>query len=405
MASGQLRCFGSPLYLKSHYGVGYQLTIEKTKTSYSEPKVRSFENTSSCSCFEDPVIIYKVQEQIDHSVKLHRTVLKYIPQAILLTNTISELIFHLPLSSMHDFIGLLKKLDKEIGHGKASSYGLSITTLDQVFLKVSRGDEPVPAAVYPSDSSMGALTNNASSIVNDSQMSASSNSSAATPPPDNAMLDNSSDLLVIRNMLESSKSALFLIQMRALLGKRLLLSRRDKKTVLFTVLVPLLVTLLGFLLTKIISSTIAKPDLQLGVDMLRHSDADLVPVVTNAGDAPFSCQPGLCSVDTVIFENKIVNEAYVMCGYESRLIKSLQNPTPTSETCSLQGISSILSSMSEHLHVLRIDARNVTEVSQSFLLFMHNSYHCISSGVFINSFGGGVVTYRFACFWWHMVFT
>ena len=29
MAEGQLRCAGSSLFLKRHYGVGYQLTIEK----------------------------------------------------------------------------------------------------------------------------------------------------------------------------------------------------------------------------------------------------------------------------------------------------------------------------------------------------------------------------------------
>jgi ATP-binding cassette, subfamily A (ABC1), member 3 len=380
MASGRLRCFGSPLYLKSHYGVGYHLTIEKTSYVPTIRTIGTVVEPAGCTCFDnDPVVIHEEQEPTDCSSRLHRTVVKYIPQACLLTNTNAEMVFHLPLSSMRDFIRLLKKLDKEIGQGRASSYGLNITTLDQVFLKVSRGEEPEPAAVELSESSMGALTDLTSSLAHDTQTSASSNSSVtmqlqeanpsgAMQPPDDVSLDYASDLLVIRNMVESNERVLFWVQMRALLRKRQVLFRRDKKTVLFTVLVPLLVTFIGFLLTKLVSKRSVPSDLLLSVNMLRASGIDVVPVVTNAGGgAPFLCQPGLCSVDGVIFDHDIVNEAYVMCGYESRLITSLQNLTPTSDTCTLKGLSDIVSSMPEPLQVIRIDARNVTEVSHYFV--------------------------------------
>ena len=43
MADGQLRCAGSPLFLKKAYGVGYQLTIEKVETGASKKKEAAVE--------------------------------------------------------------------------------------------------------------------------------------------------------------------------------------------------------------------------------------------------------------------------------------------------------------------------------------------------------------------------
>jgi hypothetical protein len=359
MAHGLLRCFGSPLHLKNHYGVGYQLTIGKKLNVADMP---SFEPTTvACVCFGEHGSTHEHITQSDSST-LRQIVQKHIPQSRLLTNNLTEMIFHLPRYSMHAFIKMLKKLDREIGRGKASSYGLSITTLDQVFIKVSSGVEPEPVVNLCTAS----VTDNKGSNVNDhSLLSYASNSSLDHTSPDIAKPDTSPlDMLVIRNMVEGNERALFWVQVKALFRKRLVIFRRDKKTVLCTVFVPLLVTLLGFLLTKIVTSVNGPSDLQLELDFLRFSGADLVPIVTNAGFASFLCHPGLCSVDKPLVENKIVNEAYAVCGYESRLVNSIQDLTPRSETCTLQQVSNIVSSMPEPVHAIAIDIQNVSEVSQ-----------------------------------------
>lgn len=49
----------------------------------------------------------------------------------------AEIAFQLPLSEMGKFKGLFEELDKNIEKLKISSYGISITTLEEVFLKVA----------------------------------------------------------------------------------------------------------------------------------------------------------------------------------------------------------------------------------------------------------------------------
>lgn len=40
MAKGRLKCFGSPMYLKNLYGVGYTLTVARAEDN-TDPKVRN----------------------------------------------------------------------------------------------------------------------------------------------------------------------------------------------------------------------------------------------------------------------------------------------------------------------------------------------------------------------------
>ena len=108
MAEGQLRCLGSPLFLKRHYGVGYQLTIEKDHEFTGEASEKEME------ALDDTLIA---------------TVKNNVKGAALLNNVGSELSFQLPVGEAAHFSPMFEGLD---GNPQVASYGVGITTLEEV---------------------------------------------------------------------------------------------------------------------------------------------------------------------------------------------------------------------------------------------------------------------------------
>lgn len=111
MAEGQLRCAGSPLFLKKHYGVGYQLTIEKQHDFVSKASSEEVEELDS---------------------KLMDIVQSNVQDASLLNNVGSELSFQLPVGESSKFAPMFQGLDENVDKGVISSYGVGITTLEEV---------------------------------------------------------------------------------------------------------------------------------------------------------------------------------------------------------------------------------------------------------------------------------
>jgi ATP-binding cassette, subfamily A (ABC1), member 3 len=114
MADGNLRCLGSPLFLKKHYGVGYQLTIEKD---------RAFQETAQTQkTVEEGGEKLAAPEHLDDA--LASIVTKNVTEAKLLTNVGSEMSFQLPISAAPDFAPMFEGLDKQVEKGAISSYGV-----------------------------------------------------------------------------------------------------------------------------------------------------------------------------------------------------------------------------------------------------------------------------------------
>jgi hypothetical protein len=109
MGDGQLRCCGSSLFLKNAYGVGYNMTIEKMDAT-------SFD-----------------------SRKMADVIGSRIPEAKLLTDVGTELTFQLPLSSSDKFQPLFEYMDAHERELGLQSYGMSVTTLEEVFIRVAEG--------------------------------------------------------------------------------------------------------------------------------------------------------------------------------------------------------------------------------------------------------------------------
>ncbi|KAJ9543250.1 hypothetical protein OSB04_022957 [Centaurea solstitialis] len=122
MANGSLKCCGSSLFLKHQYGVGYTLTLAKT--------------SPGASAAAD--IVYK-----------------HIPSATCVSEVGTEISFKLPLVSSASFEYMFREIEscmrKSDPHSISlehedckdfgiESYGISVTTLEEVFLRVAGCD-------------------------------------------------------------------------------------------------------------------------------------------------------------------------------------------------------------------------------------------------------------------------
>ncbi|XP_042521399.1 ABC-type organic anion transporter ABCA8-like isoform X2 [Dipodomys spectabilis] len=103
LSKGKLKCAGSSLFLKKRWGIGYHLSLQLKEI---------------CA-----------RENITSLVKQH------IPNAKLSAESEGKLVYTLPLETTCRFPELYKDLDNSPGLG-IENYGVSMTTLNEVFLKL-----------------------------------------------------------------------------------------------------------------------------------------------------------------------------------------------------------------------------------------------------------------------------
>uniref|UniRef100_A0A671M5I8 P-type phospholipid transporter n=1 Tax=Sinocyclocheilus anshuiensis TaxID=1608454 RepID=A0A671M5I8_9TELE len=121
ISHGKLCCVGSSLFLKTQLGTGYYLTLVKKNT---EPSLSSCRNSSSTVSF----------------------VKKHVPAARMVEDLGHEITYVLPYESAKDgaFVELFHDMDDRLADLCISSYGVSDTTLEEIFLKVAEdsGSQP-----------------------------------------------------------------------------------------------------------------------------------------------------------------------------------------------------------------------------------------------------------------------
>ena len=107
MAAGTLQCVGSSLFLKSRFGVGYSLTITK----------------EGGQCDDDAI---------------HDAIMEHVEGAELVNNIAGELSYKLPFASSPHFPDMFDTFDRSQQQWGIQSVGISVTTLEEVFLKVGK---------------------------------------------------------------------------------------------------------------------------------------------------------------------------------------------------------------------------------------------------------------------------
>uniref|UniRef100_A0A8C7XP47 ATP-binding cassette, sub-family A (ABC1), member 12 n=1 Tax=Oryzias sinensis TaxID=183150 RepID=A0A8C7XP47_9TELE len=224
---GGLKCCGSPFYLKEKLGQGYKLTLTK--------KVQNAQS-----------------DQMD-SAELKAFIQSHIPEARLKDTQGGDMIYSLPpfnSKNASSYRSLLTALDANLDDLQLGSYGISDTTLEEVFLQLTN------------DSSVhkdGPLT------VSESISDTSSISSLPSDLSDSA--SNFNDKSNLTSTFVVSGMALAWQQMTAILIKRFHHSRRDWKGLIAQIVLPVVFVLFAMGLSCIKNDLQHYPELKLSPEL------------------------------------------------------------------------------------------------------------------------------------------
>ncbi|CEG41294.1 atp-binding cassette superfamily [Plasmopara halstedii] len=217
MAEGELRCCGSSLFLKNRFGAGYNLTLVK----------------DDATCVDNVVIDF---------------VTSRVSNAQLLSNVGSEIAFQLPLAGSSTFASLFADLDDELQGLGLLSYGVSVTTLEEVFIKVAEADDL------------------------DNQHTLGKRGRSQTP------VSSLSDT----NARIDSTGSYFMVHLWALFLKRFRYAKRDKKMIFYSLALPIFLLSVGLGLLQSTSATKNDPNLPLTTE--KFDAGTKTPT-------PYFCQP------------------------------------------------------------------------------------------------------------------
>eukprot|EP00052_Salpingoeca_macrocollata_P025254 m.229564 g.229564 ORF g.229564 m.229564 type:complete len:1857 (+) comp22401_c4_seq1:3439-9009(+) len=108
LAEGRLKCLGTSMFLKNRFGVGYHMTMVKE---------------SNCD-----------------TARVESLVSSAVPGAVLEADAGAELSFLLPQHETASFPTLFSSMDANQQRLGIASYGISVTTMEEVFLRVGQGE-------------------------------------------------------------------------------------------------------------------------------------------------------------------------------------------------------------------------------------------------------------------------
>eukprot|EP01012_Entosiphon_sulcatum_P031379 TRINITY_DN394_c0_g1_i9.p1 TRINITY_DN394_c0_g1~~TRINITY_DN394_c0_g1_i9.p1 ORF type:complete len:1686 (-),score=308.54 TRINITY_DN394_c0_g1_i9:70-5127(-) len=215
MSKGALRCCGSPLFLKARLGVGYNLTVA----------LRSREASAA------------VSPRIAEIIKRH------VPSAIVQPVTGMELPYLLPMDSVGQFADLFRALEDKTEEMQIDTFGISMTKLEDVFMKIALESEAQQEEEEDSDDEANPERQ---SLVQGDKKTKGAGAGEFVASLDDYQL--------------ATGSRLFVGQFQALLVKRFHCARRDRKFIFCLVCLPVLVIIGALCLTFI---TIPNNDLPL----------------------------------------------------------------------------------------------------------------------------------------------
>uniref|UniRef100_A0A4W3GYM2 ATP-binding cassette sub-family A member 1-like n=1 Tax=Callorhinchus milii TaxID=7868 RepID=A0A4W3GYM2_CALMI len=140
ISHGKLCCCGSSMFLKKFFGSGYYLTLVKSEAKRPAPRLE--------------VAIPAGENAITGLI------MKHVPEAQFVESIGQEMTYILPYEGAGDgsFAELFKNLDLELQRFGISSYGISDTTLEEIFLKVAEDtgvDTLMPGMKYGKNASEG----------------------------------------------------------------------------------------------------------------------------------------------------------------------------------------------------------------------------------------------------------
>ncbi|XP_074859387.1 retinal-specific phospholipid-transporting ATPase ABCA4 [Carettochelys insculpta] len=257
ISQGKLLCSGSPVFLKNCFGSGFYLTlVRKMKNTPGEGEWGSHSpscgSQCSCSCSRcaPKDIVEGPEQELDGDVtELTELIHHHVPEAKLIESIGQELIYLLPSKDFKQraYASLFRELEETLADLGLSSFGISDTPLEEVFLKVT-------ADANPGSQNAGGAQENGSAL---RKAFAEQKGKAEQPPsatngasqtPAGLRGDGSEG----KGSRQNKGSQLVRQQIKALLIKRFHHSMRSHKDFLAQIVLPATFVLLALILTVII---------------------------------------------------------------------------------------------------------------------------------------------------------
>jgi ABC-type multidrug transport system ATPase subunit len=246
MKEGQLQCCGSELFLKNRFGLGYNLTVVlaeaagpvSVQPSVINDEAESLENgtlgspsvaTPSASSRSDAITIFLNQ---------------YIANTKLIRKSARELTFRFPQGSEASFPDIFDALVAERTRLAIGAYGISDTSLEEIFLQLAESDETPENKVESVDTDSG------------TKESTDLNTADDTKPGTNDLSVSNDDL----HHLNPFK------QIALLYRKRFVVQRRDIKGACFQIVLPVLLCGL-VLLVLTLEVVLAGPPIEMSMGL------------------------------------------------------------------------------------------------------------------------------------------
>lgn len=229
MTEGRLRTAGSSLFLKSRFGVGYILTVTKSRT---EP-------------FSPEAITAAVQSVVQH--------------ANVSQQSSSELLFRIPLDQSPRFAELFLRLKTSSAEWGVGSYGISMTTLEQVFISLARETKMIEDDNLLHNNNVQCTRHFSARAVTpvkntrDIELVAVEAESKAMGCESEVGVSDveCNDTYSVCNKSPNRAVSLWMIQYVELLRKRFIIASRDKKGLFFQIIFPAIQILLVLLILTI----------------------------------------------------------------------------------------------------------------------------------------------------------
>uniref|UniRef100_UPI0037E6FBBE retinal-specific phospholipid-transporting ATPase ABCA4a n=1 Tax=Semicossyphus pulcher TaxID=241346 RepID=UPI0037E6FBBE len=161
ISQGRLYCCGSPIFLKNCFGAGFYLTLVR-RIKRDGPKA-SCDCTKDCSCKCSTCSKFKVDQekkpdrQLDGDIETITALIHHhVPQARLIEAIGQELTYLLPNRNFQPraYASLFRELEETLVDIGLSSFGVSDTSLEEIFLKVTADGNATNRKCIQDDKSM-----------------------------------------------------------------------------------------------------------------------------------------------------------------------------------------------------------------------------------------------------------
>uniref|UniRef100_T1IGZ9 ABC transporter domain-containing protein n=1 Tax=Strigamia maritima TaxID=126957 RepID=T1IGZ9_STRMM len=226
MVSGQVKCCGSPLFLKKFYGSGFHIVVLIT-----------------------PVCV--VQE-------LTRIIKNSVPKSKLTRQVGSELTYLLPQESISKFPSLFEILESKKETLGIASFGVSMTTMEDVFFGV--GEVNVVAK------RKNRFSSHDQSLPDDNVYKTKPTLKAATMHINPTKPPQQTDY-IMTDFCYNKGVILILQQLRALFIKRIIHSRRNYGLLFIQLALPMIFVSVALILAKTAPKPENEPPLQMSIDL------------------------------------------------------------------------------------------------------------------------------------------